>query len=538
MNAPELKQDTLIDGRYTLKEFKGSGSFGEVWLARDNELGVDIAVKLYISLDKRGQDEFKEEYKVAIDLNHENLLTAKYYGVWEHRPYLTMRYCSKGSVGKLGGKVNEHFIWKFIHDVSNGLRYLHSQEPPIIHQDIKPENILQDEKQNFLITDFGISKKLRTTMRKQSKRAIESGAIAYMGPERFLANPIAVKASDIWALGVSIYELATDDLPFMGQGGGMVNAGALLPELDAKWSRNLNDVMRACLAKETWDRPTAEELYEYSNEILKGKIISWNEWKKGDNQGDDQPVPKPTLKKWFMVGLGFIMCISLLFIIFNAGDKSDKENEEAIRQRYTTFVTMCENDINAGSAQNYSALLAAKSLIDSINQYRSAYLFLYSDTVMDNYLEDALTAKISEASAQWERAAVGQLEVAEDISAGVMYYQIAARLDNSQGMRDKMGDVSRRYGCKAIFMAVNNAEIVDDKLIIDYTGLNSSTINNVNISYGFGNPYESNEKCGEESIEIEPGIHQIEFPLSRTTDENKTINLYNNGILFYTTLSN
>lgn len=240
MYGPELNKGTVVANRYTLKEYKGSGSFGEVWLAEDNELGLDVAIKLYISLDQKGQDEFKEEYKVAYGLSHENLLTAQYYSVWNHRPFLIMKYCSRGSASNLGGAASENEIWKFIHDVANGLKYLHAQEPPIVHQDIKPENILIDEQNNFLITDFGISKKMRTTMRKQSKRSIESGAIAYMGPERFLKDPMAVKASDIWSLGVSIYEMATNDLPFMGQGGGMLNAGAALPELDEKWSRNLN----------------------------------------------------------------------------------------------------------------------------------------------------------------------------------------------------------------------------------------------------------------------------------------------------------
>lgn len=111
---------------------------------------------------------------------------------------------------------------------------------------------------------------MRSTMRKQSNNAL-SGAVAYMGPERFSKEPMAVKASDIWSLGVSIYELATNDLPFMGQGGGMLNVGAEIPDLDStKWSSNLNEVMRRCLSKNTWDRPTAEELVEYSKLVMNG----------------------------------------------------------------------------------------------------------------------------------------------------------------------------------------------------------------------------------------------------------------------------
>lgn len=163
-----------------------------------------------------------------------------------------------------------------LHDVSAGLRYLHGLEPPVVHQDIKPENILRDDQARFLITDFGISRKMRNTMRKQSQRVRSSGAIPYMGPERFAANPVTVNASDIWSLGVSAYELAMGDLPFMGQGGAMLKAGAELPNIDTnKFSKDLNDVIRACLAKDPWDRPTAERLEKYTAARLSGDMTPW-----------------------------------------------------------------------------------------------------------------------------------------------------------------------------------------------------------------------------------------------------------------------
>lgn len=293
-NSSKLNEGQLIAERYRLKKYVGSGSFGEVWLATDIDLEIDVAIKMYISLDQTAQDEFKTEYRVAYGLQHENLLTAQYYGVWEHRPFLIMKYCSNGSAAGMLGIMPEKMIWHFIHDVAAGLAHLHGLNPPVIHQDIKPENILVDEKRTFLITDFGISKKMRSTMRKQSKRSIGSGALAYMGPERFKREPISVKASDIWALGVSIYEIATGELPFEGQGGGMLLAGAMLPELSAdKWSANLNDAMQACLAKETWDRPTARQLADYAGRILRGRDISWSDFmarasrKSDEYDGDD-----------------------------------------------------------------------------------------------------------------------------------------------------------------------------------------------------------------------------------------------------------
>lgn len=295
MNPAELQKDTIVADRYVLKQFIGSGSFGEVWRAEDKELGFDVAIKLYITLNQQGLSEFKYEYKIAYGLIHENLLAASYYSVWENRPFLIMQYCSRGAVSSKAGKMSENDLWHFIHDVAAGLKFLHEQKPPIIHQDIKPDNILIDDHGVYKITDFGISKKLRSTMRKQSKRASTAGAVAYMGPERFLAEPISVKAGDIWSLGVSVYELATGSLPFLGQGGGMLNSGAALPNLPDKFSTNLNEVMQLCLSKETWDRPNARDLEDYTREVLRGDKRSYAVWKGG--RQPNLPPNNPTVKE-------------------------------------------------------------------------------------------------------------------------------------------------------------------------------------------------------------------------------------------------
>lgn len=331
----ELKVGTKVKDRYALKEFKGSGSFGEVWLAHDEVLDCDVAVKIYISLDPRGVEEFKSEYITTQGISHPNLLTTTYFDVWEQRPFLVMKYCAKGSSTALAGKTDEYALWQFIHDVAAGLKYLHGMPEPIIHQDIKPDNILVDDSDRFLITDFGISKKIRSTMRKQSKRAVGAGATAYMGPERFDADPTPVKASDIWSLGASIYELATGELPFSGLGGGMQKNGAEMPSLDNKWSKDMNMVMQSCLAKETWDRPTAQQLEEYADAIIKGQPAkaTWNavssstpeesettpdsnEWPSAPIEDGIDEEPHSNKKRiWLAVG-GIIAAIIILILIW------------------------------------------------------------------------------------------------------------------------------------------------------------------------------------------------------------------------------
>lgn len=267
-----MEENQLFANRYRLIREQGRGSFGEVWLARDEQLDMEVAVKIYITLDIKGVEDFKAEFKNTYELNHPNLLHASHFDVCESRPYLVMPFCPASSESLIG-KIDESRLWRFIHDVASGLAYLHEND--IVHRDIKPDNVLIDNHGNFLITDFGISKKMRSTLRRNSTRLQDSkdgfsGTIGYMGPEMFKSNPEAVKATDIWALGATIYELATGELPFFGQGGVMLLHGAELPELPSNCSKKLNNLVQACLSKETWDRPQATDLLEGQDSFSSG----------------------------------------------------------------------------------------------------------------------------------------------------------------------------------------------------------------------------------------------------------------------------
>lgn len=346
----ELKVGTKVKDRYTLKEFKGNGSFGEVWLAHDDILDCDVAIKIYISLDPSGVEEFKSEYLTTQDISHPNLLTPNYFDVWGQRPFLVMKYCGKGSSSALSGKIDEAALWQFIHDVATGLNYLHSLPEPIIHQDIKPDNVLVDDSNRYLITDFGISKKVRATMRKQSRRETGAGATAYMGPERFESYPSPVKASDIWSLGVSIYELATGELPFCGLGGGMQKNGAELPILDDKWSKDLNLLMQSCLAKETWDRPTAEEIVEIANAKINGTYVGTPNTSTTEvpepvgNMGNKVEQPKAKKIWLYIIGLIIIGIVGIwgYLLFYNSESTISAPSTTAFTEAHT--IDILQND--------------------------------------------------------------------------------------------------------------------------------------------------------------------------------------------------
>jgi len=257
-----LTEDILFANRYLFLRMLGRGGSSEVWLANDQLSGLQVAIKVYapgMGLDEDGVQIFSKEFKLVFNLNHPNLLCPTHYDIQERMPYLVMPYLEKGSTMKRIGEFTEKEAWRFFHDVASGLAYLHSKIPPLIHQDIKPDNVLIDDDGAFLITDFGISTKMRTTLPTNPITA-GSMTMAYAAPERWGKKNRPTMASDIWALGASVFELLTGYTPYGELGGQLQFKGAEIPEMEGNWSQELNEIVEYCLQKEPGERPTASEI--------------------------------------------------------------------------------------------------------------------------------------------------------------------------------------------------------------------------------------------------------------------------------------
>ncbi len=266
-----LTPGLLIKDRYKLMQIIGQGSFGEVWLAEDLNDNNYVAIKMYQWLDRDGMDTFCKEMETTRDLTHPNLLIPREFDEWNQRPYLVMEYCANGSVSRMAGGVSEDMAWRFIHDVAAGLAYLHGLYEPVVHQDVKPDNIVIGDDNVYRITDFGISTKVRDHLvRNSAQRNPNAGAMAYMAPERFTPYCTPLTSSDIWAFGVTVYELLSGRLPFNGMGGGMLKGGADIPDIPQHYSERLNKLVKACMQKNTWDRPTAKDIESYAAAVLRG----------------------------------------------------------------------------------------------------------------------------------------------------------------------------------------------------------------------------------------------------------------------------
>lgn len=158
-----------------------------------------------------------------------------------------------------------------------------------VHQDIKPDNILINDKGMFLVTDFGISTKIRTTLRKSLGMKSTAGTVAYMAPERFSNNPMPIKASDIWSLGSTVFELMTGDVPFGDMGGGLQKKGADIPDIHGDYSPALISLVKRCLSEASWDRPMAATISNICERFIRTGEWDLSSLKKNKMDADNSP---------------------------------------------------------------------------------------------------------------------------------------------------------------------------------------------------------------------------------------------------------
>lgn len=267
-----LKQNDIFAGRYRLIKKIGRGGFSVVWLVAD-QMAEDTQMALKIYAPDKGMDEgglkmFRKEYAITANLNHPGLLKASHFDIHEGSPYLLMPYCNRGSLHSLlmeKGQFSEKEIVKVLCQMADALTYLHKKE--VVHQDIKPDNVLIDSDGNYLLTDFGISSRLRTTLRKSTTTG-KSLTVAYAPPERFSGSTKSYPASDVFSLGVMLFEMATRDVPWMGAGGAVLRPNSQPLELPDGYSKGLEQLMLACLSYDPTQRPTAGQLKQFTEQYL------------------------------------------------------------------------------------------------------------------------------------------------------------------------------------------------------------------------------------------------------------------------------
>jgi serine/threonine protein kinase len=202
-----------IIGSYTLVKSLGRGGFGEVWLADWETKFATTKVAVKLPLDEQVDHTLIEQEAQlwARASGHTNVLPIIEANEYDGQIVIVSEYAPDGSLEQVlknnGGKLSTQQAVELIIGVLNGLEFLHSKQ--IIHRDLKPANILFQGKTPRL-ADFGISRSMRTTMASRSQHI--SGTFAYMSPEA-LDGKRTVQ-TDIWSVGVNLYQLISGKLPF------------------------------------------------------------------------------------------------------------------------------------------------------------------------------------------------------------------------------------------------------------------------------------------------------------------------------------
>jgi serine/threonine protein kinase len=212
-----------IVSHYRILEKIGSGGMGEVFLAEDTKLERKVALKflpLHLTADREAKERFEREAKAAAALNHPNIVTVHEIGEHAGQVFMAMEYVEGKTLkeiiaGDPASSLSRQMpilqVLDIAVQVAAGLSAAHAKG--IVHRDIKPQNILVDKSNHVKILDFGLAKLKGVS--SLTKEASTLGTVHYMSPEQTIGKEVD-QGSDIWSLGVVLYEMLTGKPPFKG----------------------------------------------------------------------------------------------------------------------------------------------------------------------------------------------------------------------------------------------------------------------------------------------------------------------------------
>jgi serine/threonine-protein kinase len=211
-----LEAGTMIDGRYSVSSRLGSGGMADVYLTRDTLLGREVALKLLhhrFSEDQEFVERFRREASSAAGLSHPNVVAVFDRGEWNGTYYIAMEYLpgrSLKAVVREHGPLAPSDAIDIVVQILLAVRFAHRRG--IIHRDIKPHNVILDEEGRAKVTDFGIARAGASDM---TLTGSIMGTAQYLSPEQAQGHAVT-ETSDLYAVGVVLYELLTGGVPFEG----------------------------------------------------------------------------------------------------------------------------------------------------------------------------------------------------------------------------------------------------------------------------------------------------------------------------------
>ncbi len=229
---------TVLSDRYRLEAKLGSGGMSTVYLARDETLDRAVAVKVMhreMSEQADQLERFRQEARAVAKLSHPNVVAVIDAGEDGGHPYIVFEYVEgetlKQRINRIGALDPQEALAYAI-EIARGLSVAHARN--MVHRDIKPQNVLIDSEGRAKLTDFGISRQLEQDGMTATGRVL--GTTDYVAPEQAMGHPVDVR-SDIYSLGVVLYEILIGQVPFHADsqvGVAMKHVNEELPDVQAR----------------------------------------------------------------------------------------------------------------------------------------------------------------------------------------------------------------------------------------------------------------------------------------------------------------
>lgn len=324
-----------VISHYRILEKLGGGGMGVVYKAEDTRLKRIVALKFLLSdvtQDPEARERFVLEAQAASALEHTNICSVHEIGEYNGQTFIVMGYYEgetlKNKIRQ--GPLPIEEVINIALQVARGLCRAH--DAGIIHRDIKPANIILTSRGGVKIVDFGLAKLSGSTL--LTRTGSTKGTVAYMSPEQMWENSVDAR-TDIWSLGVVIYEMLTGHLPFPGEHEAPVIYGILNEEpappgdLRADVPPALNRIVQRALAKPPGERyQTAQELVSDLEALIAGSQLSRK----------TQRFATRKVRKW-LAGIGSVVAIAVVGLILFGRPPEEKPNSLAV----LPFVNIAKN---------------------------------------------------------------------------------------------------------------------------------------------------------------------------------------------------
>ncbi|MFC1559328.1 protein kinase [Gemmatimonadota bacterium] len=254
-------------GRYNIIDKLGEGGMGEVWLAEDTRLNRKVALKTLpaaLASDTERLDRFQREAQAAAALNHPHIATIHEVGEYRGIAFIIMEYVEGRSLGEHIPNDGMSFETVYTLGAQMAEAIAHAHDQGIIHRDLKSANVMVTPSSQVKVLDFGLARRIESneienltqSMVNLTEAGTIVGTLPYCAPE-VLRGEKADERSDIWSLGVLLYECMTGRLPFQGVTGFELSSSILkdpAPPLPENTPAGLRSIILRCLAKEPGQR--------------------------------------------------------------------------------------------------------------------------------------------------------------------------------------------------------------------------------------------------------------------------------------------